>query len=82
MNTNEVETPHQDGPAWKIVGRFPTFAEADLRRNKLLEEKDLQVKIHLQGLESSPYFAVKTRQDPAVVIAEQMRTSNKKNKKK
>ena len=80
MNTDSTETPHQDGPSWKTVGRFPTFAEADRRRVKLSEEKDLQVKIHMQGPQSKLYFAVKTRPDPAAV--EKPTTNKNKNSKK
>ena len=80
MNTDDTETVHQDGPSWKTVGRFPTFAEADRRRVKLSEEKDLQVKVHMQGPQIKLYFAVKTRIDPEVV---EKTTSNKnKNSKK
>lgn len=81
MNTDNTEITHQDGPSWKTVGRFPTFAEADRRRVKLSEEKDLQVKVHMQGPQSKLYFAVKTRTDPEVV--EKTTTNkNKKSKKK
>jgi hypothetical protein len=81
MNTDNTETTHQDGPSWKTVGRFPTFAEADRRRVKLSEEKDLQVKIHMQGPQSKLYFAVKTRTDPEV-IEKTTGNKNKKSKKK
>jgi len=80
MNTDNTETTHQDGPSWKIVGRFPTFAEADMRRTKLSEEKDLQVKVHLQGPQNKLYFTVKTRTDPEVVG--KVTTSKNKNRKK
>jgi hypothetical protein len=79
MNTENVETTHQDGPAWKIVGRFLTFAEADSKRTKLTEEKDLQVKVHMMGPQTKQFFAVKTRTDPATAAAE---VSKKKSKKK
>jgi len=80
MNIEKTETTHQDGPPWKIVGRFPTFAEADMRRTKLSEEKDLQVKVRLLGTQAKPYFAVKTRTDPEAV--EKAATRKKKNRKK
>ena len=80
MSTDNVETTHQDGPSWKTVGRFPTFAEADLRRNKLSEEKDMQVKVHMQGPQDKLYFAVKTRTDPEVV--EKTTTNKNKSSKK
>ena len=80
MNT-EDKTVHQDGPSWKTVGRFPTFAEADRRRVKLSEEKDLQVKIHMQGPRGKLYFAVKTRTDPTVV-EKPTNNKNKNSKKK
>jgi len=80
MNTDDTETIHQDGPSWKTVGRFPTFAAADLKRIKLSEEKDLQVKVHMQGPQTELYFAVKTRTDPQV--AEKASNSKSKNSKK
>ena len=80
MNTDSTEIPHQDGPSWKTVGRFPTFAEADLRRIKLSEEKDMQVKVHMQGPQDKLYFAVKTRTDPEVV--EKTTTNKNKSSKK
>ena len=82
MNTEKIETPppHQDGPAWKVDARFSTFEEADMRRTKLSKEKDLQVKVRLLGPQSKPYFAVKTRTDPAVV--QRVPTNKNKNRKK
>tara|TARA_R110000751_G_C13448769_1_gene443851 strand:+ start:67 stop:327 length:261 start_codon:yes stop_codon:yes gene_type:complete len=80
MNTDNTETTHQDGPSWKTVGRFPTFAEADSRRVKLSEEKDLQVKVHHQGPQNKLYFAVKTRSDPKV--AEKPSVKKNKNRSK
>ena len=76
MSTDNIEKTHVDGPRWKTVGRFPTFAAAALKRTKLSEEKDLQVKIHLLGTRVNPHFAVKTRIDPEV--AEKTTTSKKK----
>lgn len=81
MNTNNVEIIHQGGASWKIVGRFPTFAEADQRRDKLSEEQNLQVKVHLQGPQDKLYFAVKTRTDP-VVVEKTAASKNKKRKKR
>jgi hypothetical protein len=65
MSTKEVDASHQDGPGWKIAGRFPTFEAAEAKRNEMLKEKDLQVKVHYQGPLDRKFFAVKTRLDPA-----------------
>jgi len=79
MNTEE-ETTHQDGPAWKIVAKYATFEEADQKRLELAPEKDLQVKVHWQGIASKRYFAVKTRTNPEAAATE--KTANNKNKKR
>ena len=71
MSTEEVNTPHQDGPSWKIVGRFATFDEADQKRLELAMEENLQVKVHWQGKINNRYFAVKTRTDPAIALEEE-----------
>ncbi|HHZ95726.1 MAG TPA: hypothetical protein EYN67_09230 [Flavobacteriales bacterium] len=83
MNTEEVETPHQDGPAWKIVGKFPTFELADSRRNELATDDDTQVKVHWQGTAYAPYFAVKQRPNPMLAAAEteKIRKEDKKKRK-
>tara|TARA_R100000808_G_C2068895_1_gene97223 strand:+ start:177 stop:437 length:261 start_codon:yes stop_codon:yes gene_type:complete len=82
MSTEEIEVPHQDGPAWKIVGRFPTFEGADAKRNELTGEADLQVKIHYQGPSNRKIYAVKTRIDPAIAKREEKRRRKAKLSKK
>ena len=67
MSTEEVEKVHEDGPGWTIVGRFPTFDEADQKRLELAMEEALQVKVHWQGKANNRYYAVKTRTDPSIV---------------
>ena len=88
MSTEEVETApqHTDGPAWNIVGRFPTFEGADAKRNELVAEEDLQVKVHYQGPLNNKFFAVKTRVNPAALKREEKkrrkaRLSKKRRKK-
>ena len=63
MSTEE-EASHQDGPAWKIVAKCATYEEADQKRLELAPDKDLQVKVHWQGVATKRYFAVKTRTNP------------------
>ena len=85
MSTEEVDAGHQDGPAWKIVGRFPTFEGADVRRTELVAEGGLQVKVHYQGPENRKFFAVKTRIDPAIALEEALvekRAAKKRRKAK
>jgi len=82
MSTEEVGVPHQDGPAWNIVGRFPTFEAADAKRTELTEEKDLQVKVHYQGPANRKFYAVKTRIDPSVVKREEKKRRKAKLSKK
>jgi len=82
MSTKEVvEEGCQEGPRWKIVGKFPTFELADLRRNKLAVDDDIQVKVHWQGTDSNRYFAVKQRLNPAIAAAKADRI-HKEGKKK
>lgn len=88
MSTEEVEMApqHTDGPAWNIVGRFPTFEGASAKRDELVDEEDLQVKIHYQGPPNNKFFAVKTRTDPSVLKREEKkrrkaRLSKKRRKK-
>ncbi len=85
MSTEEVETKHEDGPAWTIVAKCATFDEADQKRLELAIEEDLEVKVHWQGKVNNRYFAVKTRQDPLIALEEalnQKRTDKKKRKAK
>ena len=76
MSTEEVETGHQEGPPWKIVGRFPTFEKANEKRNELIGEEN----VHWQGDISNRYYAVKSRVDPAVALEEAL--SDKRAEKK
>ena len=56
---------HVEGTPWKISSRFSTFEEANAKRSELLEEQDLQVKVHWLRGALHKAFAVKTRLDPA-----------------
>jgi len=76
-----TQTEHTDGPPWKIISRLATFEEADKKRYELVQDKDLQVKIHWQGPQNKKYFAVKTRVDPEIV-AKQKATRKKRTKKR
>lgn len=82
MSTEEVKMPHQDGPSWKIVGRFATFDEADQKRLELAMEENLQVKVHWQGKVNNRYFAVKTRTDPEVALQENRRLAREEKKRR
>jgi len=82
MSTEEVDVGHQEGPPWKIVGRFPTFEKANDRRNELLVEEDLQVKVHWHGGANNRYFAVKTRTDPSLALAEALNAKREEKKKR
>ena len=82
MSTEEVEVPHQEGAAWSIVGRFPTFEAADAKRSELTEEKDLQVKVHYQGPSNRKFYAVKTRIDPSIAKREEKKRRKAKLSKK
>ena len=82
MSTEEVKMPHQDGPSWKIVGRFTTFDEADQKRLELVMEENLQVKVHWQGKVNNRYFAVKTRTDPEVMLQEDRRLAREEKKRR
>ena len=83
MSTEEIVEAHQEGPPWKIVGRFPTFEKADSKREQLLVEEDIQVKIHWQGTAANRYYAVKARVDPAIAREEAIlaRRAEKKRRK-
>ena len=79
----EKSQAHEEGPAWKITGRFATFKEADHKRQELLNEEDLQVKI--QWMRKRDDFAVKTRSDPSIEEARlilERRELKKRRKKK
>ena len=82
MSTEEVEAGHQDGPAWKTVARCATYDEADQKRLELTMEKDVQVKVHWQGKVNHRYYAVKTREDPSVALAEALNAKREEKKKR
>ena len=82
MSTEEVGGGRQEGPPWQIVGRFPTFVEADQRRLELETEEDIQVKVHFQGSRSSRYFAVKTRPDPRIALEEALNIKRAEKKRR
>ena len=74
---------HKEGPSWNITSRFATFEEADRKRQELLNEEDLQVKI--QWMRKRNDFAVKTRVDPTIEaerLAQERRELKKRRKLK
>ena len=82
MISENTEGAHVEGPPWKIVGRFPTFNEADQKRLELGMEENLQVKVHWQGSFNNRYFAVKTRTDPAATLEEGRRLQREQKKRR
>jgi hypothetical protein len=82
MSTEEIETGHVEGPSWNIVGKHPTFEEADQQRLALAMEESLQVKVHWQGRMHHRYFAVKSRLDPSVVIEDALAAARIEKKKR
>ena len=82
MSTEEVEVGHQQGPPWKIVGRFPTFEKADEKRNELIDEENLQVKVHWHGGVNNRYYAVKMRVDPAAAFEEVLNAKRAEKKRR
>ena len=82
MSTEEIVVGHQEGPAWKIVAKCATYDEADQKRLELAMEDDIQVKVHWQGKVNHRYYAVKTREDPSVALAEALNTKREEKKKR
>ncbi|MAF25055.1 hypothetical protein CL634_05710 [bacterium] len=80
--TVDINTVHKDGAPWKTVGKYSTFALADIKRSEFLEDPEIQVKIHLQGPENKMYFAVKTRFDPAPLEAAAKKEEKARRKKR
>ena len=79
--------PHEDGAPWTIVARYPTFDLADAKRNEIATDPEIQVKVHYQGPESQPYYAVKTRENPDLLASllkkqEKLRRKKKLSKKR
>tara|TARA_Y100000310_G_scaffold293881_1_gene323850 strand:- start:394 stop:672 length:279 start_codon:yes stop_codon:yes gene_type:complete len=66
MIRTEEETGHIEGPSWSIAGRFATFKEASNRKEELLIEENLQVKVHWSRRRED--FVVKTRADPRLAL--------------
>ena len=73
---------HKDGPPWQIVGKYSTFALADIKREELSDDSEAQVKIHLQGPSDRMYFAVKARFNPALMEAAAKKEEKARRKKK
>lgn len=82
MSIEEIESGHQEGPAWEIVARCATYDEADQTRLELAMEESLQVKIHWQGKVNHRYYAVKTRTDPDVMLTEALITKREEKKRR
>ena len=83
MIEKKAEATAAEGPPWKVVGKFPTFEEADNRRNELLTEESLQAKVHYQGHVNNRFYAVKVRIDPLISLEEEAikRRQEKKRRK-
>jgi len=84
MSTDEVETPHEEGLPWKVVGKFATYREASAHKEATQkEDKSLQVKVHRQARRTRPYYAVKARIDPEIqkMVNEMEKKSKKKGRK-
>ena len=82
MSTEEVVVGPQEGPPWKIVGRFPTFEAADAKRSELLGDNDLEVKVHYQGPPNRKFFAVKARLDPRFALEEALNAKRAEKKRR
>ena len=82
MSTEEIVVGHQEGPAWKIVAKYATYDEADQKRLELGLEEDVQVKVHWQGKVNHRYYAVKTREDPSLALAEALDAKREEKKKR
>jgi hypothetical protein len=83
MSTEEVvEDGHDQGPPWNIVGRFPTFDEADQRRLELTIEENLQVKVRWMRTDLRGDFVVKTRLDPALAETEALKAKREEKKRR
>lgn len=79
----EVVEEHKEGFPWTIAARFKTFEEAEKKKEELLSEDDLHVKI--RWMRRRDDFAVKTRVDPAVEserLLQETREAKKRRKKK
>jgi len=72
---------HIEGPPWKITTRYNTFEEANAKRNELLKEEDLQVKVHWLRSATHKSFAVKTRLDPDKVPPKHTKKTKKGKRK-
>jgi hypothetical protein len=51
---------HKEGRPWKVVAQFDSYLAANAARLRLLEDPDLQVKVHRRGI-GGKLFSVKTR---------------------
>ena len=81
MENEQEEQVHEEGLPWKVVAKYPTYELADQERHILSKEPNLQVKVkYMSPSKKKDYFAVKTRVDPEVQLAE--RKTNKKKKRK
>ena len=78
--TEEIQE-HIEGPSWSISATFKTFEEADLQRQKLLADEDLQAKVGWRRKRND--FVVKTRVDPSAAAEEErpQRSEEKKRRK-
>ena len=82
IQTSTLTNQDEEGPSWIIRARFETFEEADAERVTLLEEGNLQVKVHWLRSAEHKVFAVKTRLDPNVAKREEKKRRKAKLSKK
>ncbi len=69
-----------EGPTWSNAGRFKTFEEADEERRGLTANEGLQVKV--KWMPKNDDFVVKTRVDPSVGEAEELRLQREEKKRR
>jgi len=83
MIEGNTETSHVEGPPWHIHKRFSTYEEANEHRNGLLfQTNNIQVKVHWMGTPNHRFFAVKTRIDPEVALAEEVEQKRQEKKRR
>lgn len=80
--TETMTAEHEEGRPWNIEGRFATYDEAHWKREELMEQENLQVKV--KWMRKRDDFVVKTRDDPSVMLAEEsaLRREEKRRRKK
>jgi len=70
------------GYPWKNTATKQTFAEADVLRNKILEEEGMQAKVKRYVENGVERFVVKSRKDPTLAVEEAKAKNKSKGKQK